>query len=35
MQHEYRDSVRPIDGVEFATRLSQLMNIYRPETVGG
>ena len=31
-QHEYRDSVRPIDGVEFATRLGQLMSVYRPET---
>jgi cyclomaltodextrinase len=33
MQHEYRDSVRPIDGVEFASRLGHLMTMYRPETV--
>jgi neopullulanase len=31
MQHEYRDSVRPIDGVEFASRLGHLMTMYRPE----
>ena len=32
-QHEYRDSVRPIDGVEFASRLGHLMTMYRPEAV--
>lgn len=32
-QHEYRDSIRPIDGVEFASRLRHLMTMYRPEAV--
>jgi cyclomaltodextrinase len=33
MHNEYRDSVRPIDGVEFATRLAHLMTMYRPEAI--
>ena len=30
-QHEYRDSVRPMDGPAFAQRLERLLTVYRPE----
>ena len=33
MQHEYRDSVRPMDGLAFATRLAHLMAMYRPQAI--
>ncbi|HUR16231.1 MAG TPA: glycoside hydrolase family 13 protein [Candidatus Limnocylindrales bacterium] len=32
-QHEYRDFVRPIDGVGFASRLEHIMSMYRPEAI--
>ncbi len=32
-QHEYRESVAPIDGPTFAGRLEHLMNMYRPEAI--
>jgi neopullulanase len=32
-QHEYREFVRPMDGPQFAERLSHLMSTYRPEAV--
>jgi neopullulanase len=33
-QHEYRDFVRPIDGVGFAHRLEHILAMYRPEAIG-
>jgi neopullulanase len=32
-QHEYRESVSPIDGPAFAVRLDHLMKMYRPEAI--
>jgi neopullulanase len=32
-QHEYRESVAPIDGPAFAHRLDHLMKMYRPEAI--
>ena len=32
-QHEYRDTVSPIDGPAFANRLQHLMTMYRPEAI--
>ncbi|MEA2676252.1 MAG: cyclomaltodextrinase / maltogenic alpha-amylase / neopullulanase [Chloroflexota bacterium] len=32
-QHEYRETVHPIDGPAFANRLQHLMTMYRPEAI--
>ena len=32
-QHEYRESVAPIDGPAFASRLEHLMTMYRPDAI--